>query len=54
MVKPLKDKKAKTVLHDFNEIVNEYKCKLNKLWVYQERQFYNSLIQKHFRQSLDI
>ena len=54
MVKPLKDKKAKTVLHDFNEIVNESKCKLNELWVYQEREFYNSLIQKHFRQSLDI
>ena len=32
-VKPLKDKKAKTVLNVFIERVNESKRKLNKLWV---------------------
>ena len=30
-VKPLKDKKGKTVLNVFIEIVNESNCKLNKL-----------------------
>ena len=44
-VKPLRDKKAKTVLHDFNEIVNESKRKTNKLWVDQRKEFYNSLVQ---------
>ena len=34
-VKPLKDKKSITVLHDFIEIVNEYNCKRNKSWVDQ-------------------
>ena len=34
-VNPLKDKKAKAVLHRFTEIVNESKRKLNKLWVHQ-------------------
>ena len=33
--KPLKDNKAKTVLHGFIEIVNKSKCKPNKLWVDQ-------------------
>ena len=32
-VKPLKDKKAKTVLRGFIEIVDEFKNKPNKLWV---------------------
>ena len=32
-VKPLKDKKPNTVLHDFIEIVNESKRKPSKLWV---------------------
>ena len=34
-VKPLKDKKAKTVFHDFIEIVNESSHTPNKLWVDQ-------------------
>ena len=34
-IKPLKDKKGKTVLHGFTEIVNETKNKPNKLWVDQ-------------------
>ena len=34
-VNPLKDKKAKTVLHSFIEKVNESKHKPNKLWVNQ-------------------
>ena len=48
-VKPLKDKKAKTVLHGFAKIVNESNCKLNKLWVDQRRFFYNN----HMRKRLD-
>ena len=31
-IKRLKDKKAKTVLHGFIEIVNESECKPNKFW----------------------
>ena len=39
--KPLKDKKGKTVLNAFIEIVNESNRKPNKLWVDQGREFYN-------------
>ena len=42
-VKPLKNKKAKTVLYAFIEILNESKCKPIKLLVDQEREFYNNL-----------
>ena len=35
LVRSLKDKKVKTVLHGFVEIVNESKHKLSKLWVNQ-------------------
>ena len=45
-VKPLKDKKGKTVLNAFMEIVNESNCKPNKLWVDQGRKFYNKLMQE--------
>ena len=45
-VKPLKDKKGKTVLNAFMEIVNESNCKPNKLWVDQGREFYNKLMQE--------
>ena len=30
--------------HAFIEIVNESNCKLNKLWVDEGKEFYNSLI----------
>ena len=40
-IKPLKDKKGKTVLNSFIEIVNEFNRKPNKLWVDQGREFYN-------------
>ena len=36
-VKPLKDRKAKTVLNGFIEIGNKSKCKLNKLWADQKK-----------------
>ena len=45
-VKSLKDKKCKTVLHAFIEIVIESNCKPNKLWVDQGGQFYNRLMQE--------
>ena len=43
-VKPLKDKKAKKGLHGFIEIVIKSNNKLNKLWLDQGKEFYNSLI----------
>ena len=46
MVKLLKDKKAKTLLHGFIGIVNESRRKPNKLWVGQGREFYNNLMKK--------
>ena len=45
-VKPLQDKKPKTVLHGFTEIVNESKYKPHKLWVGQGRKFHNNLMQE--------
>ena len=42
-VKPLKDKKVKTVLNAFIEITNESNHKSNILWVDQGRQLYNKL-----------
>ena len=44
--KSLKDKKGKTVLNAFIDIVNESNCKLNKLWVDQGREFCNELMQE--------
>ena len=38
-VKSLKDKKAKTTLHGFTEIVNKSKCTPNKLWVDEGTEF---------------
>ena len=45
-VKPLTNKKAKTVLHGLIEIVNGIKHKPNKLWVDQGIESYNKLMQK--------
>ena len=45
-VKPLKNKKGKTVLNAFIEIVNESNSKPNKLWVDKGREFYNKLTQE--------
>ena len=45
-IKPLKAKKHKTVLHGFIEIIIEFKRKLNKLWVAQERKFYYKPMRK--------
>ena len=45
-VKPSKDKKGKTVLNAFIEIVNESNRQPSKLWVDQEREFCNKLIQE--------
>ena len=44
--KPLKDKKSKTVLNAFIEIVNESNRKPHKLWVDQGREFSNKLKQE--------
>ena len=45
-VKPLKDKKCKKVPNAFIKIVNESNRKPNKIWVDQEREFYNKRIQE--------
>ena len=45
----MKDKKGKTVLNTFIEIVNESNHKPNKLWVHQGREFYI----KHMQEWLD-
>ena len=45
-VKTLKNKKDKTVLNAFIEIVNESNRKPNKLWVDQGREFYNKRMQE--------
>ena len=42
----MKDKKSKTVLNAFIEIVNESSHKPNKLWVDQGREFYNKFMQE--------
>ena len=48
-VKPLKDKKGKTVLSAFIDIVDESSRKPNKSWVDQGREFYNKLMQEWSR-----
>ena len=45
-VKPFKDKKGKTVINPFIEIVNKSNRKLNTLLVDQGREFYNKLRQE--------
>ena len=45
-VKPLKDKKDKTVLNAFIEILNESNRKPNKLWVEQGIEFYDKFMQE--------
>ena len=42
-----KDKKGKTVLNAFIEIVNESYSKPNKLWVDQGREFYKKNLYKN-------
>ena len=45
-VKPLKDKKGKTVLNAFIEIVNGSNRKPNKIWVDQGRELHNKIPQE--------
>ena len=45
-IKPLKYKKDKTVLNAFIKIVNESNCKPTKVWVDQERESSNKLMQE--------
>ena len=45
-VKPLADKKLKTVHNGFIAIVNESKRKLNKLGIDHGKEFYHILMQK--------
>ena len=43
-IKPLKDKKGKTVFNAFIKILNESNRKPNKLWVGQGKEFWNKLM----------
>ena len=45
-VKSLNNEKGTTVLNAFVEILNESNRKPNKIWVDQEREFYNKLMQE--------
>ena len=45
-IKPLKYKKDKTVFNAFIKIVNESNCKPTKVWVDQERESSNKLMQE--------
>ena len=45
-VKPLKEKKGKTVLNVFIEIVNQSNRKRNKLCVHSGREFYSKLMKE--------
>ena len=45
-MKPLKDKKGKTVLNAFKEIVNQSNRKPDKLWIDQGGELYNTLMQE--------
>ena len=45
-VKPLEDKKIKTVLNAFIEIGNESNHKPNKVWVDPGRELYNKLMRE--------
>ena len=42
----LTDKKSKTILDEFIEILAKFKCKPKKLWVDQGRAFYNTFTEK--------
>ena len=44
-INPLKDKKAKTILNSFVEIVNKSKHKPNKLWLIKEENFRPPLVE---------
>ena len=45
-VQPYEDKNAKTVLYGFIEIINKSKRMPSKWYVNQEKEFYNSFMQK--------
>ena len=47
-VKPLKDKKGKTVLNPFVEIVNESNCKPNNYGFSHGREFYIKVMQEDY------
>ena len=44
-VKPLKYKRAETVLNTFIKIINDFNRKPDNLWVNQEREFYHKFMQ---------
>ena len=47
LVKPLEDKKAKTIVHSFTEKVNESNHKLNKLWVDSKEKIFTIVLSKN-------
>ena len=51
-VKSLNNEKGTTVLNAFVEILNESNRKPNKIWVDQEREFYNKLMQERLENNI--
>ena len=51
---PLKDEKAIPIANAFQKILDESKCKLNKIWVDKASEFYNNRSMKTFLQNNNI
>ena len=45
---PLKDKKGITITNAFQKILNESKCKSNKIWVNKGSEYYNRSMKSWF------
>ena len=48
-VVPLKDKKGTTIVNAFQSILNNLRRKVNKIWVGQGSEFYNTRFKKWFK-----
>ena len=50
-VVPIKDKKGITIVKEFQSILDKSKRKLNKIWVDQSSEFYNSQFKKFLKEN---
>ena len=50
----MKDIKSKTVINAFIELVNEFNCKPNKLWVHLGMEFYDILMYSTHNESKSV
>ena len=51
---PLKDKKGVSVVNAFQKILKESDKKLNKIWVDNRREFYNSSFKKWLKDNIEM